>query len=264
MQKEASSVVMPRSIFSEDDKVPVPGCESANYHSLTKQTDVLVRSVTAALWTAATNLKDIKGAEHDMIGERGADYLHLHQNLIEAARAQLVKSHPQLFTLREVVTRKRAFYSEATNLKRKRVALKPWVPTRPNMALRVARVLESDDCVSAVPCDKRNECRLPLKVFAKAIVLSIDSATEAPRPSHACILRTVTEVMARVFDLAQSACEAEDCASGIELHGSTDNAWKGTAARGSGIAMNEECRKFVTKAATQLADKLELYCASRL
>ena len=132
------------------------------------------------------------------------------------------------------------------------------------MAILVARALESNECVTTVPEDKRSESRLPFKAFSKQIAVSIERVTEAPKLSHACILRSVTETVARVFALAQSASDTEECAFGIELHGSTDAAWKGTAARGSGIAMDEEGRHLVAKAAAQLAHKLELYCSTRL
>ena len=81
--------------------------------------------------------------------------------LSETTRAHLVKSHPELITLHEVVTRKRSFYSDSATLKRKRVALKPWTPTRPDLAVLVATALESNECVTTVPEDKRSESRLP-------------------------------------------------------------------------------------------------------
>ena len=224
--------------------------------SLAKQADELVRSVTAAIWTAASRLGTTE------IGETEGGMLH--EKLLETTRAHLVKSHPQLITLHEVVTRKRSFSSDSAILKRKRVALKPWTPTRPDLAILVARALESNECVTTVPEDKRSESRLPFKAFSKQIAVSIERVTEAPKLSHACILRSVTETVARVFALAQSASDTEECAFGIELHGSTDAAWKGTAARGSGIAMDEEGRHLVAKAAAQLAHKLELYCSTRL
>ena len=42
----------------------------------------------------------------------------------------------------------------------------------------------------------------------------------------------------------------------FELHASTDAAWAGTAARGSGIAMNEAGKEAVFSAAARVAERL--------
>ena len=78
------------------------------------------------------------------------------------------------------------------------------------------------------------------------------------------MVHAVTEVMTAVFAEADTiASTQEGGGASVELHSSTDAAWRGTAARGAGIAMNGAGRAVVVEASFKVASRLvdELSCS---
>ena len=75
--------------------------------------------------------------------------------------------------------------------------------------------------------------------------------------SHSSVVHAVTEVMTAVFAEADAiASTKEEGGACLELHSSTDAAWRGTAARGAGIAMNGAGRAVVVEASVNVACRL--------
>jgi hypothetical protein len=82
--------------------------------------------------------------------------------------------------------------------------------------------------------------------------------------SHSSVVHAVTEVIAAIFAEAEAIASAqEEGGACLELHSSTDAAWRGTAARGAGIAMNGAGRAVVVEASFKVASRLvdELSCS---
>ena len=104
---------------------------------------------------------------------------------------------------------------------------------------------------------------MPLKVFANTIAHQIGMTSEY---SHSSVVHAVTEVMAAVVAEADAIASTQEGGdASVELHSSTDAAWRGTAARGAGIAMNGAGHAVVVEASAKVASHLvgELSCSQR-
>mgnify|MGYP007078092582 CR=1 FL=1 len=213
--------------------------------SLAALTDKLVRSVSASIWEASLG----------MAGDIDGECRRL--ELVEAIRASLACSHPEL-VVREIATKKRAAGRPVARRQAEQQAdvklMRNWRPTRPTLALAAVKLLKSDEFVAQVPEKQREGCVLPFKIFASTLAHQLHECADASGASHSSVIHAVTEVLAAVFAEAEAiAFSQEPADAGLELHGSTDAAWRDTAARGAGIAMNSSARPVVVEASLPMS-----------
>jgi len=171
--------------------------------------------------------------------------------LLKAVQKRLIKTHAALLVVQVGTKRRR---NEPNGVKP--TALRVWKPTRPALALEVARLLADGVGLVEAPEEKRAGCSLPLKIFSKQIATKLGSTTAGAEYSQHSIQFAVTEVIAAVFTEAEHSRTTEGLEAGFDLHGSTDVAWRGTSARGNGIAMDTAGKELVTSAAIRVAERL--------
>ena len=220
--------------------------------SLAALTDELVRSVSACIWEASSGIAG------------GADGECRLLELVGAVQARLASSHPEL-VVREIATKKRAAGRPVG--KRSNKLMRKWRPTRPTLALAAAQLLQADEDVVQAPEKQRDGCRMPLKIFANTIARQLHALGMTSGYSHSSVVHAVTEVMTAVFAEADAiAPTQEGGGASVELHSSTDAAWRGTAARGADIAMNGAGRAVVVEASAKVASYLadELSCSQKV
>lgn len=98
---------------------------------------------------------------------------------------------------------------------------------------------------------------MPLKIFVNTIARQLHALGMTSGYSHSSVVHAVTEVMTAVFAEADTIASAQEGGgASVELHSSTDAAWRGTAARGAGIAMNDAGRAVVVEASANVATRL--------
>ena len=161
-------------------------------------------------------------------------------------QSRLLKSHGSL-----LIKGKRP--REATPAKPRR--LRPWKPLRPALAKAAAALIKDGVGVVEVPLAKRGECIVPLKIFSRAIATELAGVDVGAGLSGSSIKYAVAEVAAAVFGEVQALQERGETGV-VHLHCTTDAAWKGSAARGGGLAMDEEGKKLVEAAAARVVEKL--------
>jgi hypothetical protein len=212
--------------------------------SLAALTDELVRSVSAAIWEASSGLA----------GDSGDDKRRL--ELLRAVQARLACKHPELI-VREIATKKKRA-ADLPVAKRSSKLMRQWRPTRPKLALAAAQLLQADeDAVVEAPDKQREGCLMPFKIFANTIAHQLDALGVTSGYSHSSVVHAVTEVITAVFAEAEAIASAQqEGGACLELHSSTDAAWRGTAARGAGIAMNGAGRAVVVEASVNVACRL--------
>jgi hypothetical protein len=220
-------------------------CDVITTAPLTAVTDELVCSISAAIWKVAAGLDANESADTNR-------WL-----LIDSVKVHLARAHPEL-----IARKASAKKCSAGQGKRKRSGAREWRPSRPRLALGAARLLKAETGLEEAPAGKLVSARLPFKVFSNAIAHQLHTTDSASGFSHKSVLCAVTEVVAEVFAEAQASAAAEDSAATFELHGSVDAAWKATAARGGGIAMDAEGRELVVAAAGRVAARLEALCGA--
>ena len=208
-------------------------------------------ALVAAVWAAAGDISepiDTGAAEPGSIVDR----LHA------AVRRRLAKSHPSLLNVR--ITKRPCRKRRLELYARKRpTGACIWRPSRPALSKEIARLIGSGVGLTTVPADKRCVCALPLKIFARDVAKAVTASDASLGFSNRSVQYAVAEVMSVIVSEADVTAEADAAASGegaFELHCSTDAAWAGTAARGSGIAMNEMGKEVVFSAATRVAERL--------
>jgi hypothetical protein len=212
--------------------------------------DALVASVTASVWHAAAEVTD--HVDDNTLSNEAAS-----NRLRKAVQLRLALTHADLFTVN--VTR-------PTSKKRLRAALEAsakttpervWKPTRPALAIEIAKLLQQAVGLVHVPAEKADQCKLPLKVFAKQVAASLTESIHASDYSEKSLVYAVNEVCAAVVNEAENDTVAEGASRGVVmLHACTDAAWRGHTARGSGIAMDEEGKKRFLKAAERVMERL--------
>ena len=211
--------------------------------SLAALTDELVRSVSAAIWEASSGLAGNSGDEKRRL------------ELLRAVQARLVCKHPELI-VREIATKKKRA-ADRPVAKRSSKLMRQWRPTRPKLALAAAQLLQADGDVVKAPEKQRDGCLMPFKIFANTIAHQLDAFGMTSGYSHSSVVHAVTEVITAVFAEAEAIASAqEEGGACLELHSSTDAAWRGTAARGAGIAMNDAGRAVVVEASFKVASRL--------
>ena len=125
------------------------------------------------------------------------------------------------------------------------------------LALEVAQLLKDGIGLTEAPAEKQSTGDMHWKFFAKVITSKLRSSTATANSgcSTASLGYAVSEVIGAVFTEAETRRLTTDILDArVELHGSTDASWKGTTARGSGIAMNAAGRELVTAAASHVAE----------
>ena len=209
--------------------------------SVTRLAERLGKDMLEVVWQSA------KEVDEDALSPETAQ-----SALLYAVQQRLAKTHATLLIVQ--VGRKRRCEDEA-----KPKVPRVWRPTRPELAHEAALLLQDDVGLTEAPLEKRASCLLPLKFFAKTIAAKLEHSTAYTGLSSSSIGYAVGEVISAVFTEAERNRLADRdgmkdvC---LELHRSTDAAWKGTAARGSGIAMNAAGRELVAAAVRQVAKRL--------
>ena len=212
--------------------------------SLAALTDELVRSVSAAIWEASSGLAGNSGDEKRRL------------ELLRAVQARLACKHPELI-VREIATKKKRA-ADLPVAKRSSKLMRQWQPTRPKLALAAAQLIQADeDAVVEAPDKQREGCLMPFNTFANTIAHQLHALGMTSGYSHSSVVHAVTQVMTAVFAEADAiASTKEEGGACLELHSSTDAAWRGTAARGAGIAMNGAGRAVVVEASVNVACRL--------
>ena len=209
---------------------------------LTSVADELARSVCASIWAAASDLEALGS------GKEGEPRLEL----LRAAQARLVSTHPELI-VREIA-RKKKVTSRATG--KRNSGRRNWRPTRPQLAMAAADLMGKESVVAKAPLEKLQGCRFPYKIFANSLARELSTTPEASGSSHSSLVHAVTEVVTAVFAEAATLSSIDEGDLDVELHGSTDASWRGTTARGAGIAMTEGGCSLVARAASNVANRL--------
>ena len=133
--------------------------------------------------------------------------------------------------------------------------LRPWRPLRPALAQAAAQMIRDGTGLVEVPAKKKDCCILPFKIFSRNIALELAKTEVGSNLSSSSIKFAVGEVAAAVFGEAQGMI-AQGKAGTVKLHCTTDAAWKGTTARGGGLAMDEEGKHLVFAAAARVVERL--------
>ena len=159
--------------------------------------------------------------------------------------------------MREIATKKKRA-ADLPVAKRSSKLMRQWRPTRHKLALAAAQLLQADeDAVVEAPDKQREGCLMPFKIFANTIAHQLDALWVTSGYSHSSVVHAVTQVMTAVFAEADAiASTKEEGGACLELHSSTDAAWRGTAARGAGIAMNGAGRAVVLEASVNVVSRL--------
>ena len=134
--------------------------------------------------------------------------------------------------------------------------MQQWCPGRPSLALEAVQLIIDGIGMVHAPDDKRKECRLPFKIFCKLVTLKLIQATVTEGQPKQSVQCAVGAAMTAIFCEAEQARAANNLQGSIELHGSIDAAWKGTAARGCGLAMDHVGIQLVASAAARVRSHL--------
>jgi len=203
-----------------------------------------VTEINAAVWAAAAELPN--DAEFATVDDAQAA-------LDVLVQKHIAKTHAGLLI---VQVGKRSRHSDNTPEKRPKV-MRKWCPKRPTLCLEVAQLLEDGIGLVEAPPEKQATCELPYKIFSKQLVAKVGSSSVATGFSASSIQYAVGEVIAATFAEAEQMRTMQDSDGILELHCSTDAAWKGTSARGTGIAFNQAGRHLITSAASVVAEKMK-------
>ena len=223
------------------DMVPTEKISVTTTSEIEKESTKLIATVWAAAAEAAKSCK---------LGSDGA------VELLASFRRLLAKSNPSLFKVHVV---------KHPTLKRKRDAVeikasvtpRSWQPRRPSFAKEIGSIVMQGVGLTEVPVGKQNSCVLPIKLFGRDVVGRVAKSEAATGYTNRSVQYAVTEVLSAIISEAEALREASDEKKGVfELHGSTDAAWAGTAARGCGIAMDEAGKALILAAAARVVDRL--------
>jgi hypothetical protein len=213
----------------------------------------LVASMAASVWSAAANVT----AQSDYSTQSNEE---TSRRLLEAVQLRLADTHADLFavTVARLAPKKRLrdALERSSRTKPERV----WRPTRPALAIEIATLIQREVGLVQVPAEKVALCALPMKIFAKEIAAHLTKSAHATDFTERSLVYAVNEVCAAVVSEADTSRAAEPASAStggvVALHGCTDAAWTGTAARGSGIAMDGEGKVRVLLAAQRVAERL--------
>ena len=133
--------------------------------------------------------------------------------------------------------------------------LRPWRPLRPALAQAAAQMIRDGGGLVEVPAAKKKSCILPFKIFSRNIASELGKAEVGSGLSSASIKFAVGEVAAAVFGETEGLI-TQGKAGTVKLHCTTDAAWKGTSARGGGLAMDEEGKNLIVAAAARVVERL--------
>lgn len=242
---KSNAVVLPDSMKTLD------GIHAAD--AVFQKAAALVASITASVWSAAADVTT--QSDYSMQSSEEAS-----SRLRKAAQLRLADTHADLFLITVAPSAQKKRLRDALEGSNKTKLERVWWPTRPALAIEIASLLEREVGVVQVPADKAVGCALPLKIFAKEVAAHLVKSVHASEFTEKSRVYAVTEVCAAVVSEAKTirASELVTGSTGgvIALHGCTDASWTGTAARGSGIAMDAEGKERVIVAAKRVAERL--------
>ena len=213
-----------------------------------READKVAANLVATVWAAVEEAKESGDEDHD-----GA------VQLLDALRRRLAKSHPTLFKVHVVKRPSLKRQRDAVEIDASLAKPRAWQPSRPSFAKEIATVVMEGKRVTEVPSEKRDSCLLPFKLFGRDVVAEVASRETAAGFTNRSVQYAVAEVIYAIVTEAEALRQASDgrAATGVfELHGSTDAAWVGRPARGSGIAMDEAGKEIVLAAAARLVERL--------
>lgn len=187
------------------------------------------------------------------------------QTLESAVQKRLLKEHPSLLVNVLATAAGKPVAGKRKHDHGDPPPMRAWRPTRPALAKAAAQMIHDEIGMEEAPVVKREGCELPFKLFSKLVAAKLALVPEGAAFSKTSIEFAVGEVVAAIFNEAEKlrltqAVDAEGTdapsAALLELHGCSDAAWAGTAARGTGLAMNEAGKKLMTSAARRVVDRL--------
>jgi hypothetical protein len=182
-------------------------------------------------------------------------------------RAHLANIYPELLgsdDLPNIQTKRLRVELDTSSQPRSQV----WRPTRPALARGIAMLIEDGMDVVEAPAGKRLHCILPFKMFAKDVVAKLKPKMKMYQCAYTdrSIGYAVSETMAAIVAEAETSRKLNSEDLNFELHSSTEMAWPGTSARGSGIAMDESGKAAIEAAAGRVGRRLaqpELHITKR-
>ena len=212
-----------------------------------REVDKVATNLVATVWAAVAEAK--KSGDGDPDGA---------VQLLDALRRRLAKSHPALFKVHVVKRPSLKRQRDAVEIDASLAKPRAWQPSRPSFAKEIATIVMEGKSMTEVPAEKRDTCLLPFKLFGRDVVAEVASHETAADFTNRSVQYAVAEVIYAIVTEADALRLASDgCTTGVfELHGSTDAAWVGRPARGSGIAMDEAGKEIVLAAATRLVERL--------
>jgi hypothetical protein len=174
--------------------------------------------------------------------------------LLAAVRRRLAKSHPSLLDVKITKRPCRKRSLEAYEMSGRPQSTRVWRPSRPALSMEIARLIKDSATLVTVPAEKRCVCAFPFKFFVRDIAKAVTACDASIGFSSRSIQFAATETMSAIVSEAESV--AKEGEGVFELHASTDAAWAGRTARGSGIAMDEAGKAVVIAAASRVAEHL--------
>ena len=206
----------------------------------------LGRELTASIWEAVHELRQIKEF-HALDNKTAVSKLHC-----EIQKRLLVSHAPLLIMMSHAPLERKRDRTETTQKKATRV----WRPTRPALAQKAAQLIADGIGLVSVPNEKRSACTLPMKIFCREVAAKLGTSDIAANTKKSSLTYAVSEVLSAISNEADELKMANNLAGIIELHRSTDAPWKGSDARGCGIAINDNGKDIAIEAARRVAEKL--------
>ena len=219
--------------------------------------EALIASISASVWSAVSEVAVQPDLYNAQSGEDASGRLR------KAAQLRLADTHADLFHVALARSAPKKRLRDALEKSREVKPERVWQPRRPKLAIEIASLIQREVGLVHVPDEKAAQCALPLKIFAKEVAARLKESAEHASEADKSLVYAVNEVCAAVVGEAEAVLAAEradglvDGAVGaVALHGCTDASWAGTAARGSGIAMDDEGKERVLEAAKRVAERL--------
>jgi hypothetical protein len=181
--------------------------------------------------------------------------LHIVDREVAMRRLQerLMKTHASLFAV-QVVSRTMTGKRTRDDKPKK---MRPWRPSRPTLAREAAEMIKDGVGMVEVPAEKREGCAFPFKIFARHVASKIGAGGRFAEVNKSAVEYAIGEVVNAVFNEAETLRSTRGMTGATQMHGSLDASWKGTVARGCGIAMDEAGKALIATAAARVVDRLD-------
>ena len=105
----------------------------------------------------------------------------------------------------------------------------------------------------SVPDEMRATSELPLKIFNRLVANELSVLPVAAGLSKASLEHTVGGVIGAIFSEVEALRVSEGTVGRVKWHGSVDAAWKGSSARGCGLACDAKGEGLIKAASERIA-----------